>query len=121
MKEHVLVLGASLKTYRYSNIALKTLLEYGHTVTAVGNRQGIVQSIEILRQIPEELKDVDTITLYLGKANQKTYYDSILALKPRRIIFNPGTENEELEKRAKENDIETLKACTIFMLNQGIF
>lgn len=121
MKERVLVLGASLKPYRYSNIAIKTLLEYGHHVIAVGNRQGIVQGIEISKQIPEGIKNVDTITLYLGKTNQTTYYDSIMALQPKRIIFNPGTENEELERLADENNIETLEACTIFMLNQGNF
>lgn len=121
MQEHVLVLGASLKPFRYSHIAVNTLLSNNHHITAVGNREGEINGIRVRKNIPEDLKKVDTITLYLGPWNQKEYYRQILQLNPRRIIFNPGTENDELANLANEHNIETLEACTIFMLNQGKF
>lgn len=121
MQEHVLVLEASLKQFRYSNIATKTLLQHNHKITAVGNREGYISDIQVKKEIPENPEKVDTITLYLGPSNQKEYYDKILQLKPRRIIFNPGTENKELEKLARENNIETMESCTIIMLNEGTF
>lgn len=121
MKEHVLVLGASLKPFRYSHIAVKTLISHNYQVTAIGNREGIISGVKVAREIPQKIDFVDTITLYLGPQNQKVYYDIILNLQPKRIIFNPGTENAELERMAQKNGIETLEACTIFMVNQGNF
>ena len=121
MQERVLVLGASLKPYRYSHIAVKTLISNNHQVTAVGNRAGDIDEVRVMKNIPEELEHADTITLYLGPNNQKQYYEHILELNPRRIIFNPGTENEELAKLARKHNIDCQEACTIFMLNQGTF
>lgn len=119
MQEHVLVLGASLKPFRYSHIAVKTLVGHNHNVTAVGNREGLIAGVPVYKQVPGNLNGVDIITLYLGAINQKDYYDDILNLKPKRIIFNPGAENHELEELARKNGIETLEACTILMVNQG--
>lgn len=113
-----LVLGASENPARYSNLALKRLRSANYTVVAIGRKSGQVGDVEILKQ-KDPVEGVDTITLYLNPANQKEYYDYILSLKPRRIIFNPGTENPELEQLAIENNIEPIEACTLVMLSTG--
>lgn len=113
-----LVLGASENPARYSNLALKRLRSANYPVVAIGRKSGQVGDVEILKQ-KDPVEGVDTITLYLNPANQKEYYDFILSLKPRRIIFNPGTENPELEQLAIENNIEPIEACTLVMLSTG--
>ena len=113
-----LVLGASENPARYSNLALKRLRSANYPVVAIGRKTGQVGDVEILKQ-KDPVEGVDTITLYLNPANQKEYYDYILSLKPRRIIFNPGTENPELEQLAIENNIEPIEACTLVMLSTG--
>jgi predicted CoA-binding protein len=113
-----LVLGASANPSRYSNIAIHRLSAYNHGVVAVGLREGHVGNVNIVKGQPEA-HNVDTITLYLNAKNQQQYYDYILSLKPRRIIFNPGAENEELEELANKNNIEILQACTLVMLSTG--
>jgi uncharacterized protein len=113
-----LVLGASENPQRYSNLAIHKLRAYGHEVAAVGKREGQVEDVKIHKgEIP--VPDLDTVTLYLNPANQKPYYDYIIGLKPRRIIFNPGTENSELKLLAKHQGIDTLEACTLVMLSTG--
>lgn len=118
MKNKTLVLGASESSTRYSNLAIKKLLSHGKAVVAIGKVAGKVDSVEIAAK-PVETDEVDTVTLYLNPLHQKPYYDYILSLKPRRIIFNPGTENQELEDLAKKNGIESLEACTLVMLSMG--
>ena len=114
--KRTLVLGASTNPTRYSNIAIKRLQEKGHEVLPVGIRSGEVDGTSIFLGQPS-LEDVDTITLYLNPKNQKAYYDYILNLSPKRIIFNPGTENPVLIKMAKEKDIQVEIACTLVMLS----
>lgn len=116
MKKKTLVLGASENTGRYSNIAVKKLSNYGHPVVAVGRRTGSIGPVPIDTGTPA-LEEVDTVTLYLNPTNQQPYYDYILDLNPKRIIFNPGTENPELEKLAEKKGIETIEACTLVMLS----
>ncbi|GDX41876.1 CoA-binding protein [Bacteroidota bacterium] len=113
-----LVLGASEKEDRYSNRAIKDLQLFQHPVYAVGVRKGMVGStpIETTWVHPTEL---DTVTLYLSPENQKPFYNYLLELKPKRIIFNPGTENEELQLLAQEAGINTLEACTLVLLRTG--
>lgn len=118
MKNKTLVLGASESSTRYSNLAIKKLLSHGKAVVAIGKVAGKVDGVEIATK-PVETDEVDTVTLYLNPLHQKPYYDYIMALKPRRIIFNPGTENQELEDLAKKNGIEPLEACTLVMLSTG--
>ena len=118
MKNKTLVLGASEKPERYSNMAILKLLSKGKEVLAVGKRAGQVKNVTIETQ-PIKSDEVDTVTLYLGAANQAPYYDYIISLKPRRIIFNPGAENEELERLAAKEGINTLEACTLVMLGTG--
>ncbi|MBK7872323.1 MAG: CoA-binding protein [Saprospiraceae bacterium] len=113
-----LVLGASPNPTRYSYAAVKQLARYGHEVVAVGNREGIIDGISIQKGQPN-INQLDTVTLYLSDENQKQYYDYILHLNPKRIIFNPGAENPELARLAKEKGIEILPACTLVMLSVG--
>ena len=115
-----LVLGASENPERYSNKAIKMLRSHGHAVAAVGHKIGKVEDVEFGTDIPVGLHP-DTITLYLNPTNQKPYYDKILALKPRRVIFNPGTENKELESMLMKNNIEPLEACTLVLLSTNQF
>ena len=113
-----IVLGATPNPDRYAYQATKKLKKYGHEVIPLGIRKGEIEGIKIENNTPQ-YEGVDTITLYLNPELQKTYYDYILSLKPKRIIFNPGTENFELIRLAKEKGIETELACTVVMLSIG--
>jgi len=115
-----LVLGASENPQRYSYLAIMKLKAYGHEVVAVGKKKGKVAGVEITTDHPE-MEDIHTITLYLNPANQVPFYDYISKLKPRRIIFNPGTENEELERKMAMKGTNTLEACTLVMLSAGCY
>jgi predicted CoA-binding protein len=118
MKNKTLVLGASENPGRYSYLAMRRLAASGHDVVAIGKKAGIVEQMPILTG-EVQTADVDTVTLYLNPTHQKPYYDYILSLKPRRIIFNPGTENDELQQLATKQGIKTLEACTLVMLSTG--
>lgn len=117
-EKKTLVLGASENPERYANRAIRALRSKGHPVVAVGLRAGRVSDVDILKDMPK-LTDIDTITLYLSAKNQKSYYDYILSLHPKRIIYNPGAENDELAKLAGNNNIENLEACTLVLLATG--
>jgi len=110
-----LVLGASLNPGRYSNLAINRLVSYGHTVEAVGLRKGVVAGVEISTE-KEKFENIDTVTLYLNPKRQVEYYDYIIALKPKRVIFNPGTENPEFYEILRKNNIEIEVACTLVLL-----
>jgi uncharacterized protein len=116
--KNTLVLGASLKSERYSNRAIRALRKKGYTVFAIGLKEGTVDDVKINTGRPG-FAEVDSVTLYLSPKNQKEFYDYIFSLKPVRIIYNPGAENEELEKLAKERGIENLEACTLVLLSTG--
>ena len=114
------VLGASDNPLRYSYLAVKKLQSYQHPVVAIGKKKGKVGEVEIeTDHVP--VVGVDTVTLYLNPTNQREYYDYILDLSPNRIIFNPGTENEDLIKQAKQNGIEPVIGCTLVMLSTGMY
>src|SRR5688572_5436025 len=115
-----LVLGASLNPARYSNMAIIRLRSKGHEVEAVGLRPGIVEDVMIKTGQPA-LPGIETITIYMRAERQLPLHDYILSLKPKRIVFNPGAENEELVQLAKKNGIEPLEACTLVMLSTGTF
>lgn len=116
MKKKTIVLGASENPQRYSNMAVKRLKAGGHEVVAIGKRTGTINDVAI-QATPVNEKEVDTVTLYLNALNQRQYEDYILSLNPKRIIFNPGAENSQLEARANERGIETIEACTLVLLN----
>lgn len=115
-KKKTVVLGASNNPARYSYLAVQRLRAHQHPVVAIGRRVGHVADVDIIKDQVQE-NDVDTVTLYLNPKNQIEYYDYILNLHPKRIIFNPGTENDELIKKAKENNIKPVIACTLVMLS----
>lgn len=120
MKEQkkTLVLGASENPARYSNLAINRLRAHQHPVIAIGKKQGTVSDVNIITDHPE-ITDINTITLYLNPQHQKQYYDYILSLDPKRIIFNPGAENDELAKMAVKKGIQSMEACTLVLLSTG--
>lgn len=119
--ERVVVIGASKNPERYSNKAIKMLLEYGHQPVPVAPALDQVEGLPALAR-PEEVSGaVDTVTMYVGPARQQDLLDAIIALKPRRVIFNPGTENVEAYARLAAAGIETTEACTLVLLRTGQF
>ncbi len=118
MSKKTLLLGASENPARYSYLALKKLLAHQHPVVALGKKTGILNGVAIEKE-KKDWPGIDTVTLYLNPQNQKQYYDYLMSLKPRRIIFNPGTENEELYALAKKNGIQVQEACTLVLLSTG--
>ncbi|HRH63792.1 MAG TPA: CoA-binding protein [Bacteroidia bacterium] len=115
-----LIIGASENPTRYSNIAAHRLVEHGHSIEQIGKKEGKVAGVKIETGTPQ-LADIDTVTLYINPAHQKNYYNYILKLKPRRIIFNPGTENPEFVTLAQQNNILTEEACTLVLLSFGAY
>lgn len=116
MKNETLVIGASTNPNRYSNIAIKRLRGKDLKVRALGLRKGEVLDVIIDgEKLP--YKDIDTVTLYLNPKRQVEYYNYIISLKPRRVIFNPGTENMEFVRLLKEHNIESEIACTLVLLS----
>ena len=111
-----LVLGASGNPSRYSYLAVNKLRSHGHPVVAIGRRRARVADTDIITE-KEPASDIDTVTLYMNKNHQQEFHDYILSLNPKRIIFNPGAENEELERLAKAKGIQTMEACTLVMLS----
>jgi len=116
MKKKTLVLGASLNPARYSNLAIERLVRTNQPTVAVGLREGTVNGIAINSEMVD-FEDIDTITLYLNAKRQEAFYDYIIDLHPKRVIFNPGTENPVLYKLLKDNNIEFQNACTLVMLS----
>lgn len=115
-----LVAGASPNPQRYAYLAAERLLKHRHEVVLVGLRKGEINGLSIQTDYPA-VAEVDTVTLYVGPAHQAVWMDYILGLHPKRIIFNPGTENPMFEKRARERGIETIEACTLVMLATGTY
>ena len=113
-----LVLGATPNPGRYAYLAANRLVKSGHSIVNVGLKAGDVAGVPI--EEPQTIhNDIDTITLYVGPQNQPPLYDYILNTHPKRIIFNPGTENSELRKMANDKGIETEYACTLVLLSIG--
>ena len=115
MKNKTLVFGASLKAYRYSNIAINKLIYHDYVVVAFGLNKGEVIGVKI-DTVLKLYKEIDTVTLYLNSIRQKDYYNYIISLNPKRVIFNPGTENPEFYSILKENNIDFEEACTLTLL-----
>ena len=110
-----LVLGATTKPERYAFKAVNMLVDKGHSVLALGQNAGEVAGVKIqTKAIP--LKNIDTVTLYLNPTRQRDYYNYIVEAKPKRVIFNPGTENPEFYQLLKLNDIKVEVACTLVLL-----
>jgi hypothetical protein len=116
----VMVLGATPNKKRFAHTCVKSLLRYGYEVVPVGIKEGEIGGEEIITE-KKPVKNLHTVTIYLQPANQVEYYDYIIQQDPRRIIFNPGAENQELKSLAERKGIETIDACTLIMLNSGTF
>lgn len=116
--KRTLIIGASPNPTRYAYKAANMLKAKGHEIINIGIKKGEVAGVAI--QEPGTIfTDVDTITLYIGPPLQQGYYDYILKTHPKRVVFNPGTENQELELLLKAQGIEVLEACTLVMLSTG--
>lgn len=111
------IIGATPNSYRYAFMAAESLTGHGHEIVPVGIKKGELEGKTILniREHPP-IEDVDTVTMYIGPRHQQEWIDYILSLKPKRIIFNPGTENYEFQDRAMGEGIEVVEGCTLVML-----
>ena len=116
MVKKTLVLGVSLNSDRYSNMAVKRLTSNQVEVVAIGSKYGRIGKV-LIEKDSFLYKDIHTVTLYLNRLRQKDYYDYIISLNPKRVIFNPVTENPDLYKILEENSIEYTEACTLVLLS----
>ena len=110
-----LVVGATPNSDRYSYIATEMLRGYGHDVVPFGIRKGSIGNQAIVNEWPDS-EQFDTITLYLNPSMQESYISKIVALNPKRVIFNPGTENNDFASKLESKGIEAVEACTLVML-----
>lgn len=117
----VTILGASAKAHRYSHRAQLKLQQHGYDVIPVARKAGYINGVSCLHSLAEIDQPVDTITLYVNPAILAEHLDEIVRLKPRRVIFNPGTESDEFAKMLADNGIEVVEGCTLVMLNTGQF
>ena len=121
MKKTV-VIGASPEPSRYSSLAINMLDHAGFEFVPVGIKEGIIQGKNILNLKEKPwIEDVHTITIYLRAKNQIEWYDYILGLQPKRIIFNPGAENPELYEMAMKDGIEVENACNLVLIQTKQF
>lgn len=116
------ILGATTNPSRYAYIAAGMLKEHGHQIVPIGIKKGKVYGEEILDlRTKPEVHDIDTITLYIGPQHQQEWVDYVIGLAPKRIIFNPGTENYDFQNKATKAGIETEEACTLVLLRIGAY
>lgn len=119
MQHHrTLVFGASLKPDRYSNRAVRLLRANAIETVAFGMKEGVISDVQVTTNL-NNVQDIHTLSLYMNPERQKAYYREILELRPKRVIFNPGTENRELQDLLRENDIDYENACTLTLLATG--
>lgn len=121
MSETVAVLGASPKAERYSNKAIRMLQEYGHTVIPVNPAQKEIEGLSVVANVDALPRNVDTVTMYVSPAHSDPLLPGLLALKPRRVIFNPGAENPKLERELEKAGIAVEEACTLVLLRTKQF
>lgn len=118
-KERVAVLGASKKPERYSNKAVVMLKQFGHEVIPINPVEERIEDLPVAHSLSDISGEVDTLTVYVGPRHIGGVLDQIVALRPRRVILNPGTESEELKSTLGEHDIPFLEACTLVLLKTG--
>ncbi len=121
MEKVTLVLGASPNPKRFAYKAVRSLQRRNVPVIAIGRKDVDLGNLKIRKGMPDDIGSVHTVTLYMNSKTQKEYYNYILSLHPKRIIFNPGTFNAELAGIAKKEDIEVIEGCILVMLNSGKF
>lgn len=120
MNERTLVLGASLKPHRYSNLAVRRLTSHGYPVLAVGRREGAIDGVPVLTTVPDG-SEIHTVTLYLNPDNQAAWHGTVLGLHPKRVIFNPGAEDQRFARALQQQGIEVVEGCTLVMLSVGTY
>ncbi len=118
MSKKTLILGASSNPARYSYKAATQLTKLGHEIYCYGKQHGFIEDLEIKNELPIQ-KDFDTVTLYLNPTHQQQFYNYIIELKPKRVLFNPGTENVELQELLRQNKINFEESCTLVLLSIG--
>lgn len=118
--KRTVIIGATPNTSRYAYFAAELLSEYNHEIIPVGIKKGLIagKSILNIRDKPF-IKEVDTITLYIGPKHQPEWYAYLISLNPKRVIFNPGTENDEFALQLESKGIEVVEGCTLVMLRSG--
>ena len=121
MGKNVVVLGATNKADRFANRAMRALLEHGHQAIPVNPAEEEVAGQPCRKSIAEVIEPIDTVTMYLGAARSEPLIREIVAAKPKRIVFNPGAENDHLVTEAEKAGIEVVHGCTLIMLNDGTF
>lgn len=120
--EKVVILGAHPDASRYAGKAAQLLVHYGHEIVPVGKRAGETAGVPILRELPEfGPGEIDTVTLYINPTIQEEYKEAVLRMKPKRVIFNPGTENPSWAGELAEAGIEPDHACTLVLLSTNQF
>ncbi len=120
-ERHVVVLGASDKPLRYSNQAIRLLLEKGYHTTPVHPKLEIIEGLPVVANLLEVRQPVDTLTLYIGPQRLEPLIEQVISLRPGRVIFNPGTESKDLMHRIEQAGIHWLEACTLVLLRIGNF
>lgn len=120
MNKKTAILGSTTNPERYAYLAAQRLVNHEHEIVPIGIKSGQVMGVDILNLNDRpEIEEIDTVTMYIGTKNQAEWEDYILSLNPKRIIFNPGTENPIFAQKASEKGIETINACTLVMLGVG--
>jgi predicted CoA-binding protein len=120
-RETVAVIGASPKPERYSHTAMRMLREYGHQPVPINPGFSEILGERCYPSLADVPVPIDTVTLYVGRPRSARMVDQIMAVKPRRIIMNPGAENDDLAEAAHANGIEVIEGCTLVMLRGGTF
>ncbi len=121
MGQTVAILGASNNPERFSFKAFKLLQEYGHRVIPVSPKLAMLENIDVVADLNQITESVDTLTMYVGADRSTALQNQILKLKPKRVIFNPGSENPNLKKILNAAEIQVLEACTLILLQNGKF
>lgn len=119
--KNVVILGASRKPQRYAHQAQLLLIEHGYVVFPVSRKSELIAGKQSVSNLTDIKKPIDTVTIYVRPELLETMLDALIELRPRRVIFNPGTESESLASRLQQHEIETTEACTLVLLNTGQF
>jgi predicted CoA-binding protein len=120
-KQRVVVVGASPKPERYSNQAVRSLVQHGHEVVPINPAASLIDGIPVLPRLEQIEGRVDTVTLYVSAKRSSKLEDVIIRIHPDRVIFNPGAENPDLQAKLEANNIYTENACTLLLLKTGQF
>ena len=115
------VIGASPNEARYSNMAVKKLSNHKFSVVPLGFRTGSISDLPIITTWPQNISGLRVVTIYIGPQRQPEFYDYIISLKPKTVVFNPGTENPEFYIKLEKAGIKVEEACTLVLLNLNIF